>query len=319
MVGKLKTRTAFIFTAVLAVGACADTAVSKKNEMASLVPPSIGEQDDLRRGEAPPAKPDDVRIAMYNPDVARAGSDVTKIRGDALQETAQSYGSQMGYARRSYEITGRLEVRSGHLSEVFDFNRVVSAAPVKAGVIVPPVVSRSFNAFTVDDLGTEASVADEYLTIIRPGKIAPIPPTWRDYLVFTAPAPDEPARSLMPTEKAELALFNSWFDQGWSAGVELADAEFSDRLTRLQRDFTGMLQYRRLVAHGMMDRMVLADADFGVTGENGEMRIGSRTVQITSEAEFQTDPTQWQVRSVSARDALIVDTGEIPSISSILY
>ncbi len=281
-----------------------------------LNPPTIGGPgDNLRIGEAPPASPSDVAISTYDPKSSDTG--VTRIRGSALQEAAQSYGSQGGYARRAWEIMNRLEVQSANLSQVFDFNRVVSAAPVKAGVIVPPVVSRSFDAFVTNAGGSEASVADEYLTIVRPGKIAAVAPTWRDYLLFVSAAPDEPARSLMPSDAQEKDLFRKHFDEGWAAGIELADAEFGERVDRLKRDYQGMLQYRRLVAQGMMDRMVLADADFGVTKDGNEMRIGSRTVEIVSNADFQSDPSRWQVRSVSARDALIVDAGEVPALSKV--
>lgn len=280
-----------------------------------LTPPQIGEgQDNLRLGPPPPASPDAVSIGIYDP--KKAANGIAKIRSEALREAASSYGSQMGYARRSWEIEQRLQARSSDLSQVFDFNRVVSAAPVKAGVIVPPVVSRSFDAFITDAAGREASVADEYLTIMRPGRIAPVAPTWRDYLLFTAAAPEQPARSLLPTRQDERQLFEGWFKKGWEAGVELADAELDERLSRLKRDYTGMLQYRRLVAQGMMDRMVLADADFGVTKDGNAMRIGSRTVEIVSDADFQGDPTRWQVRSVSERDALIVETGEIPPLDT---
>ncbi|MCW3782588.1 type IV secretion system DotC family protein [Defluviimonas salinarum] len=298
----------------LTLAGCMQPAL-ERGKASDLNPPMVGAKtDDLRIGKAPPASADAIRIPVYNPD-AKVG-EVTRIRADALKEAAQSYGSQMGFARRSWEIAGRLEARSSDLSEVFDFNRLVSAAPVKAGVVVPPVVSRSFDAFVTDAEGREASVADEYLTIVRPGRIAPVAPTWRDYLVFTAGSPEEPARSLMPGHGEELDLFEGWFGEGWEAGVALADAEFDTRLDRLKQDYQGMLQYRRLVAQGMMDRMVLADADFGVTEEDGQMRIGSRTVQIVSDASFQSDPTEWKVRSVSERDALIVDTGEIPSLSA---
>ena len=298
----------------LVLSACTTPAI-ERGQGSDLTPARIGaETDDLRIGAEPPASASDIRIAIYNPDDSK--SEVTKIRSDALKEAAQSYGSQMGYQRRSWEIVGRLQARSPDLSQVFDFNRVVSNAPVKAGVIVPPVVSRSFDAFVTNADGSEASVADEYLTIVRPGKIAPHAPTWRDYLIFAAPSPEEPARSLMPSGQEELKMFEGWFDQGFDAGIEMADAEFEQRLDRLKQDYQGMLQYRRLVAMGMMDRMVLADADFGVTEDGNEMRIGSSTVQIVTDAEFQSDPTRWKVRSVTQRDALIVDTGEIPPLSA---
>lgn len=280
---------------------------------AAPAPAKIGEVDDLRIGPAPIASPDDVKINLYDPDDER--TEITEIRKRALLESAQGYGSQMGYARRGWEIENLLQQRSMQLSQVFDFSRVVTEAPVKAGYVLPPIVSRSFDAFEGDADGREASVADEYLTIVAPGEIRPVQPTWRDYLLFAPKPPEEPARSLFPRSNAEKKLFEEWFREGWTAGVELADAEIESRLDRLRRDYEGMLQYRRLVSMGMMDRMVLQDADFGVTGGGDEMRIGSRTVRIVSDAEFETNPRRWSVRTVSERDSLIVATGKIPPIS----
>lgn len=311
----MKNRIAAMMTlASMALVGCAPAELTERAKDTGLNPPVVGAaRDNLRIGAAPPSSPSDIRIGIYNPKESKG--EVTKIRSEALKENAQSYGSQYGYARRSWEISGRLEAYSSNLSQVFDFNRVVSNAPVKAGVVVPPVVSRSFDAFVTDADGREASVADEYLTIVRAGKIAPLAPTWRDYLIFTSSEPQEPARSLMPSNTAEKKMFDGWFKEGWAAGEKLADAEFEQRLDRLKQDYQGMLQYRRLVAMGMMDRMVLADADFGVTKDGNEMRIGSSTVKIVSDASFQTNPSRWKVRAVSERDALIVETGEIPPLS----
>lgn len=311
------TRSFFACTAlVLVLSACAPTGLDRADG-SPLTPPPAGGKDILRFSNPPPASPSEIRVPTNGSQSDE--TEITRIRSQALQEAAQSWGSQMGYARRSWEIMGRLEARSADLSTVFDFNRVISAAPRGVGVVIPPVVSRSFDAFLTDAGGREASAADEYLTIVRPGRLAPVEPTWRDYLIFTVADPEEPPRALLPDDRIEGEKFREWFDEGWQQGVDLVDAELQSRIDRLRRDYTGMLQYRRLVAQGMMDRMVLADADFGVTVDGDEMRIGSRTVRIESDAAFQGNPRRWDIRSVSERDALIIETGEIPPLSAKLF
>lgn len=273
-----------------------------------LTPPVIGGRDNLRLGPPPPASPDEIAVPIYDPKQAVGG--VTQIRGEALKEAAQSYGSQAGYARRSRDISERLQIRSMDLSQVFDFSRVATMDPIHAGVVIPPVVSRSFDAYMTD--GREASAADEYLTIVRPGRLAPIAPTWRDYLIFAQNTPEEPARSLMPANADEKRLFEGWLREGWEAGVQLADAEFEERIARLKRDYMGMLQYRRLVAIGLMDRLVLADANFGTTVSGNEMRIGSRTVRIITDAQFRNQPSRWNVAEVRAKGGLV----DLPPVTS---
>ena len=227
-------RTAAACLLLISLSSCLATPGEERPEMAPV--PLIGGSDDLRRGPAPPATADEVALDIFDPD-AREG--MTGIRRQALREAGLTYGTQMGYARRSWEIEGVLERRSGQLSEVYDFVRIVSQAPAGTGYVVPPVVSRSLRAFEGD--GRRASVADEYLTIVRPGRLSPTPPTWRDYLLISAPEPEAPPRSLLPSEDDEIAFFRQSFEEGWSAGVVQADAELEERLARLRRDYEGML------------------------------------------------------------------------------
>lgn len=310
-------KTPISLLALVVLASCASSAGTYKGnatlskEEAAVMPGVIGGNDDLRIGGPPPASPDDIKITAGRPAEA---SSINDIRSKAVTEGAQSYGAQMGYARRSWEIMNRLEARSGVLSQVFDFNKIVARAPVGAGVIIPPVVSIAKDAFTVDQYGQEAAVADAYMTITRAGKIAAIAPTWRDYLVITATTPGEPAKSLLPATQDELGLFNREFRTGWSAGVQQAEDELSERIARLQRDFHGMLQYRQLVSNGMMDRMVLANADFGVTANEREMRIGSKAVKITSEAEFNANPATWSVRSMAQKQVLIQPSSTVSNV-----
>ena len=64
----------------------------------------------------------------------------------------------------------------------------------------------------------------------------------------------------------------------------------------------------------MIDRVVLDDANLGVTTEENVMRIGSKVVTIVNGAEFQDNPQRWKVRSAGERDAMIVSRGGIPPL-----
>jgi defect-in-organelle-trafficking protein DotC len=293
--------------ASIALSACATTSAPVQQPEAFR----LGAKDDLNLG-APPPGLGDYTIGVYDPNRDTGG--IPQIRRKALTEAALVYGTQAGYARRSYEIEALLQERSLELNQVYDFDRVVMGAPLKTGYIVPPVVSRSFEAFVSDDAGQTVSAADEYLTIVAPGRIAPVLPTWRDYLLFNSAAPEQPPRSLLPADRSEQTFFRGEFAKGFKEGVLQADAALGEKLARLRRDFEGMLQYRRLVAQGMMDRMVIADADFGVTGAGNEMRIGDRTVRVVSQAEFNTRPESWRVAPVTEREQAIVANGLLSAL-----
>src|SRR5690606_34342337 len=87
--------------------------------------PSLGGIDDLDVGP-PPRMLDDVQIPRMEKFDA---GEMTEVRKDGLQEAALAYGSQLGYARRAWEIEKTLERRSSALSEAYDFGRVSVPAP----------------------------------------------------------------------------------------------------------------------------------------------------------------------------------------------
>ncbi|MCY4592896.1 MAG: type IV secretory system conjugative DNA transfer family protein [Alphaproteobacteria bacterium] len=256
----------------------------------------LGGPDDLGLG-APPRRLAEVEVTITEKPPAPA---VARLRRDQLVRTAQAWGAQLGYDRAAWEVERALERRSSSLSATYDFSRVASPGPRQVGYVIPPVVERSFEAFDGD--GREAAAADEFLLLRAPGRIRPVMPTWRDWLLMTRPEPRRPSASALPATPEETELFRRAFREGWRAGERQAMDELRERLRRLGRDFGGMLEYRRLVALGMMRQIVLSDADFGVIAGDRSMRIGARTVRIESDAAFRPEPDAW-------RPALALDTG----------
>lgn len=298
------------FIALVVAGLVAGCAAPEK----STTPPELGGPDVIEIGEAPPSKPSDVKIPSASS--VASETNIETIRKTALVEAAQTYGSRMGYARKAWENLNDMQARASVLDQGFDFNRVAVRAPGGAGIVMPPVVSSATGAFVVADNGQEAAVSDAYLTVVTPGKFVSVVPTWRNYLLMPVTTPDVPVSELLPRNADEKALYSKTFGEAWDAGVEQARVEFEERLNRLERDYRGMLQYIRLVNQGMMDEMVISSADFGVTTDNGEMRIGSRAVKITSEAKFNGNPRTWKVSALRASGALIADTGVTPGIGA---
>lgn len=254
-------------------------------------PVGIGGEDELRLGEPPPQLPE--ILQMPEPDSGES-PDSWPVRSRNQREASVRFGSQSGFRRRSWELGNLIRERSGELSAIFDFNRLVRPNPGGAGYLVPPVVQRAGNAFLSEGKGTTVSVADAYLRILKPEWIAPVAPNWRDWLLFSPPPVTPLPVSLAPATDGERQLVREWIEQGWSAGRKQAEHEFAERLRRLRRDYEGMLEFRRLAALRMIDGTDIAEADFGVTGEPGEMRIGSRVVRIVGTANFVRDPEVWR-------------------------
>ena len=251
---------------------------------------ALGGTDIIVQGKEPPQSTNEIMAHARESAKRRT---IVADRERAIRDNALRYGSQNGFRRRIWEIHRRLESRSGELSVVYDFNRVVRPSPRRTGYLIPPVVVRSKDAFKSDAEGQTVSAADDYFEIVRSAAFSPTPPNWRDYLLIV----DEEARptSLQSTQSsADEVKQENWVEEGWVAGVEQADSEFAIRLRRLKRDYFGMLEFRRLATLGMVKQTEIFAAEFGVTGENRQMRIGDRTVKIVRNAEFNLNSNDWE-------------------------
>lgn len=273
----------------LALAAC----VRSPTPSESAVPPIpvLGGLDQLDLEAEPPADPGSVVIEPAELD--RTGG-MSELRSNALREAAMGLGSQHAFRRRAWEINRRLEQRSAALSSVYDFNRVASSSPGVPGYVLPPVVGKAFDAYSLGSEGRSAAHAEKVYDLLKPARLSPVVPTWRDYLVIDARMPRDPPAALSPRSGKEHGRYRDWFEEGWRSGWAQADAEFRLRLERLRRDFEGMLEYRKLVRLGMVLEPTIESNAEAVAGSEDAMRIAVRRVRIAGGSEFNLDPSQWR-------------------------
>lgn len=279
---------------VAAAGAVALAACVQRTTPAESVGPPIpvlGGADQLDLEAEPPADPGS--IAIEPAELDRSGG-MSELRTNALREAAMGLGSQHAFRRRAWEINRRLEERSAALSSVYDFNRVASSSPGVPGYVLPPVVGKALDAYSLGDEGRSAAHAEEVYDLLKPARLSPVIPTWRDYLVIDARVPREPPSGLRPRSGKERGRYRDWFDEGWRSGLAQADAEFRLRLERLRRDFEGMLEYRRLASLGMVFEPTIESGMEPVAGSEDAMRIAVRQVRIAGGSEFNLDSSQWR-------------------------
>ncbi len=261
--------------------------------------PALGGLDQLDLEAEPPAGPGS--IAIEPAELDRSGG-MSELRSSALREAAMSLGSQHAFRRRAWEINRRLERRSAALSSVYDFNRVASSSPGVPGYVLPPVVGKALDAYALGNGGRSAAHAEEVYDLLKPARLSPVVPTWRDYLVIDARIPRDPPAALRPRSGKERGRYRNWFEEGWRSGIAQADAEFRLRLERLRRDFEGMLEYRRLVRLGMVLEPTIESGMEAVAGSEDAMRIAVRRVRIAGGSEFNLDASQWR-DAVGSEDA----------------
>ena len=213
---------------------------------------------------------------------------VNKIRLQALRETATTLGAQGALAWRSDHINAALEQQATYLDHVFDFNQLL----LKHNVL-PPVLTQSNGDLNLANSDT-IRMADKTYKIVSQARFVTAPPTWRTYLWLSYKKPDVPDQTLLPVNRDEARIWNFYLNQGWKNGLQQANEIFSANLSRLKRDYLGIVLYRRLLSQGMISSPEVAKANLGVTGNADQIRVNDAILRITAHSALQPNSEKWK-------------------------
>jgi defect-in-organelle-trafficking protein DotC len=213
---------------------------------------------------------------------------LTSIRYNALRDTGMSLGARGGLSFRSQSINHMMQPHMATLDQIFNFERLVLDNRV-----LPPVLIEGRHTLEQADNQT-LRVADRAYIIQSQAHFISAAPTWRDYLWMRYEKPEPPDRSLLPRNKREKAIWADYVEKGWQAGIQQANNIYAQNLNQLERDFTGMVRYRSLLAQNMVSAPFVAKMDLGITGGGHEMAINDRVLRITALPALKSDGQQWQ-------------------------
>ena len=229
------------------------------------------------------------QLGYVNTDnLGNTSSSVNAIKAQALSVTATSLGAQGALAWRAKAIDNMLNKQATSLDKLYDFNRLMLPNNV-----IPPVLAESSNLLTQSGPDT-LRLADKTYKIVMPARFSTTPPTWRTYLWLSFKQPDIPDRSLLPKTQAEAKIWNTYLKIGWEKGLTQANQIFAANMSRLKRDYLGMVLYRKLYAQHVVSAPFVARAELGVTGNKNEVRINDQVLKITSQSALQTDSKKWE-------------------------
>ncbi len=214
-------------------------------------------------------------------------SPINPIRLQALRETATTLGARGALAWRSLHIDRALQKQAKYLNHVFDFNQLLLNHNV-----LPPVIVESNNSLHLTNADTIRLSSKTY-RILKPARFVTTPPNWRSYLWMNYKKPEIPNRTLLPQNKDEAAVWDSYLQQGWKQGLAQANKIFAVNLSRLKRDYMGMVLYRKLLDQHMVSSPYVASANLGVTGNSKEIHINDRVLRITGQSKLQPNSSKW--------------------------
>lgn len=209
------------------------------------------------------------------------------IRLASLKETARGLGAQAGLSWRARQLNVLLNSHKRDLDRIFNFNFLILNQTV-----LPPVLVEGRNTLNLADEFTIRASDHDY-QIVQPPRFITAPPNWRDYIWMAYKKPETPNQTMLPQSSDERKVWNEYIQIGWKEGVVQADQIFSANLARLQRDFEGMILYRKLLAQHILTPPYVSQADLGVTGGGNDMRVNDRVLRITAIPQLQPNAKKW--------------------------
>ena len=222
-------------------------------------------------------------------------------RAAAMRTSAIGYGARAGLARRSWELQVMLDRHGPQLSNIYRFGDLLLTRD--GFEVLPPVAAESRRAFRLARDGAQAAAARRVLRIVVPERIVSAAPTWRDYLVRSWAPAEAPVSVLFPRTDAERRRWRAWIEEGWALGRALADDIFASDLDLLNRDFEGIVLWRRLHLARMAGAPVVEARSAAVSGGGDVMRIGETFARLGPPVRLNPRVSEWRVLVEDRADA----------------
>lgn len=228
-----------------------------------------------------------IHIAALNKTPAVGNIPALRLR--FLNETATLVGAQGGLAWRSEQINCVLKRQQTELDEIYNFRALMLKDDIR-----PPVLEEGRQELNLVDGCETIRAADQIFRIVHQPCFVTAPPNWRDYVWMKFCQPEQPDVTLLPKNREEAAVWNCYVNIGWQKGVEQANQIFAENLSRLKRDYNGMVLYRKLLAQNMVTPPYVSKTELGVTGDANELRINDRVLRIAATSQLNTNPDTWK-------------------------
>jgi len=231
--------------------------------------------------------------ALINPSVKNDSKvpEVSAVRAKALRDTAFSVGARGGLLYQSKQIMAGINHESVDLDRIFQFG----ALQLKSGVL-PPVITVANDAVESRGLFT-LHVAGEIYRIKVPARFVTAMPSWRDYLYVglkEGETVEAPHSSLLPKGPGEREIWVRSVKEGWKAGVMQANEIYEANVSRLKRDFNGMIRYKMLYVKGMITAPEVAGTTAVAAGNGDELSVNDSIYRITGSSKLETDSRKWK-------------------------
>ncbi len=211
---------------------------------------------------------------------------VSLMRPNALREAAQLVTFQSAMAYRYKQLLAETESHSRILDTAFDFSPLLMTQD--DALILPPVLTRAGASMRIEDTKTATTAQTSY-ELLAPARYVSTVPNWRTFLMADSfPAPEKPNPAVMPKNDKERLIWRAAVREAWAQGLSEADQLYADNVSRLVREYRGIMLYHLLSAQHLLSQVNTASASLGIkTSDNGnKLHIGQKVYRITAPSAF---------------------------------
>ena len=137
--------------------------------------------------------------------------------------------------------------------------------------------------------GETATAAQTSYELLAPARYVSVAPTWREFLMADAfPEPEKPNPAVMPKDDKERHIWREAVREAWSQGLAEADQLYADNISRMVRQYRGLMLYHLLTAQHLLSKVNTASAALGTktTDSGNKLHIGQKVYRITAPSAF---------------------------------
>jgi defect-in-organelle-trafficking protein DotC len=240
------------------------------------MPQAVTLQDVMTLYEKPAfVQSDQTALAEYRKSIASA-------REQGVFDEAVRIAASAGLAYQIANIKKAVDAKARELDTIYNF------APLMiAGRVVPPVISESRDIYTQDGEQTLRLSGIRY-EIVSQARFSSTPPNWRAYLTLPEPTTDFVV-GIRPQNEGEQKIWRYASRIAWNEGTQQANTMLDRATDKLNRDFTGMIRYRTMLAENRVTAPLIATQDIPITKEGAALVIDDTLLRITALPDFKVN------------------------------
>ena len=211
---------------------------------------------------------------------------VSPMRPSAIREAAQLVTFQTAIAWRYKQLVTATEAHSAIMDTAFNFGPLLMTQG--DALILPPVLTRAGASMRIES-GETATAAQTSYELLAPARYVSVAPTWREFLMADAfPEPEKPNPAVMPKDDKERRIWREAVREAWSQGLAEADQLYADNISRMVRQYRGVMLYHLLTAQHLLSTVNTASAEMGMKTTDGgnKLHIGQKVYRITTPSAF---------------------------------